>query len=65
MLKIIRELLTGRGILVPFKSPSHSSNVRVDCYGMAGEEMNKFIDIAPEFHCRLYDPQVGVCYDGA
>ncbi len=31
---------------------------RVDCYGMEGEDMNAFIDIAAEFGCPLYDPQV-------
>jgi hypothetical protein len=37
---------------------------RVDCYGMIGEDMNKFIDIAAEFDCPLYDPQVGQRFDG-
>ncbi|MBW1803768.1 MAG: hypothetical protein JRJ85_23940 [Deltaproteobacteria bacterium] len=37
---------------------------RVDCYDMDGEEMNKVIDIANEFHLPLYDPQVGKRYDG-
>jgi hypothetical protein len=35
---------------------------RVDCYGMEGDDMNKFIDIASEFGCPLYDPQVGNRY---
>jgi len=30
---------------------------RVDCYGMQGEDMNIFLDVAHEFSCRLYDPQ--------
>lgn len=37
---------------------------RVDCYGMEGEDMNQVIDVATEFGCPLYDPQVGVRYDG-
>ncbi len=36
---------------------------RVDCYSMEGEDMNKLIDIASEFECSLYDPQVGERYD--
>jgi hypothetical protein len=38
---------------------------RVDCYGMTSEDMNKFIEIANEFGCPLYDPQVGRRFDGA
>ncbi len=41
--------------------PQH---VRVDCYQMPGEEMNKFIDIAAEFGCPLYDPQTGERFEG-
>jgi hypothetical protein len=37
---------------------------RVDCYGMSGDEMDKFIDIGNEFECPLYDPQVGRRFDG-
>jgi hypothetical protein len=37
---------------------------RVDCYGMDGVDMNKFIDIAHEFGCPLYDPQVGKRFEG-
>jgi hypothetical protein len=40
-------------------SPQH---VRVDCYNLPGDAMNKFIDIALEFDCPLYDPQVGQRY---
>ena len=36
-----------------------SQFVRIDCYGMNGDDMNKFIDVATEFGCPLYDPQVG------
>lgn len=37
---------------------------RIDCYGMSGEEMNKFVDIGNEFGCPLYDPQVSQRFDG-
>jgi hypothetical protein len=37
---------------------------RVDCGGLTGDEMNLFIDIASEFGCPLYDPQVGERFDG-
>jgi hypothetical protein len=36
---------------------------RVDCYGMEGEDMNRFIDLGAEFGCPLYDPQVGTRFD--
>ena len=38
--------------------------VRVDCYGMIGEDMNQFIDIGSAFGCPLYDPQAGRRFDG-
>ena len=37
---------------------------RVDCYGMNGDDMNKIIDVADEFGCPLYDPQVNERYNG-
>ena len=37
---------------------------RIDCYDMEGDDMNIFIDIANEYDCPLYDPQVGKRYDG-
>src|SRR5262245_57009613 len=37
---------------------------RVDCYGMQGEDMNIFIDVAYEFSCPLYDPQTRKRYTG-
>ena len=37
--------------------------LRVDCYGMSGEDMNRIIDIAADFGCPLFDPQVGKRYD--
>jgi hypothetical protein len=36
---------------------------RIDCYEMDGDDMNKFIEIADEFSCPLYDPQVGRRFD--
>ncbi len=36
---------------------------RVDCYGLSGEIMNLFIDIAHEFGCNLYDPQTCIRYE--
>ena len=38
--------------------------LRVSCYQLAGEDMNRFIDIAAEFECSLYDPQVGKRFEG-
>ena len=38
---------------------------RVDCYGMESEDMNKIIELAAEFDCPLYDPQVLTRYDSA
>lgn len=35
-----------------------------NCTGMAGEDMNKIIDVLLEFNCPLYDPQVGKRFDG-
>ena len=43
---------------------SYSSQFfRVDCNGMSGDDMNKFIDIGNEFGCPLFDPQVGKRYE--
>lgn len=47
------------GNLGGFQTYATPQFFRVDCYGMKGEVMNKFIDIAAEFGCPLYDPQVG------
>ena len=38
--------------------------LRIDCYGMNGEDMNRVIDLASGFGLPLYDPQVGKRYDG-
>ena len=46
-----------------FQLSTTSQFVRVDCYGMDGEDMNPFIDIGTEFGCPLYDPQVGQRFD--
>lgn len=46
-----------------FQIYATSQLFRVDCYGMNGEEMNRFIDIGNEFACPLYDPQVGARFD--
>jgi hypothetical protein len=35
---------------------------RVDCFGLAGADMNRLIDIGLAFDCPLYDPQVGERY---
>ena len=50
-----------RGSFQLFTTPQF---FRVDCYGMAGDEMNKFVDVGNEFGCPLYDPQVGQRFDG-
>lgn len=50
-----------RGSFQLFTTPQF---FRVDCYGMEGEEMNKFVDMGNEFGCALYDPQVGERFDG-
>lgn len=46
-----------------FQITTTSQSVMIDCYGMDGEDMNKFIDILFEYGCPLYDPQVGERYD--
>jgi len=47
-----------------FQLTTAPQSFRVDCYGMDGEDMNRFIEIANEFECPLYDPQVGQRFDG-
>ena len=54
---------TWEGAQGSFQVYTTSQFLRVDCYGMPGEEMNKIIDIAGEFGCPLYDPQVGERFD--
>lgn len=38
--------------------------VRIDCYGMEGDDMNRLIDVMNKYNCPLYDPQVTQRYDG-
>ncbi len=45
----------GKGAFRVFTTPQF---IRIDCYGMEGSEMNKFVDILYEYECPLYDPQV-------
>lgn len=49
-----------RGAFEIFTTPQF---LRVDCYGMSGDDMNQIIDIANEFGCPLFDPQVGKRFD--
>lgn len=37
--------------------------VRVDCYGVSENNMNKLIDIMLEFDCRLYDSSIDVRFE--
>jgi hypothetical protein len=37
--------------------------LRIDCYGIDADDMNRMIEVAHEFGCPLYDPQVGIRYD--
>lgn len=47
-----------------FQISTTSQMLRVDCYGMSVNDMNRFIDLGTEFECPLYDPQVGTRFDG-
>ena len=47
-----------------FQISTTSQMLRVDCYGMSGNDMNRFIDLGTEFECPLYDPQVRTRFDG-
>jgi hypothetical protein len=40
-----------------FQVSTTPQSFRVDCWGLTGEVMNRFIDICLEFGCRLYDPR--------
>ncbi|MFG0329946.1 MAG: hypothetical protein ACF8PN_08615 [Phycisphaerales bacterium] len=51
-----------RGTFQVFTTPQF---FRVDCYGMDGEDMIRIVEVASEFGCPLYDPQVTTRYDGA
>ncbi|HEV3416846.1 MAG TPA: hypothetical protein VG056_08545 [Pirellulales bacterium] len=37
--------------------------VRVDCYALPSDTVNRFIEILHGFGCPLYDPQVGRRFD--
>lgn len=37
--------------------------VRLDCYGVNENNLNKLIDIMLEFGCPLYDPQINERFD--
>ena len=50
-----------RGMFELYSSGQH---VHFCCRDMEGEEMNALIDIAAEFECPLYDPQVDTRFDG-
>lgn len=50
----------GRGAFQIFTTPQI---VRLDCYGMQGEDMNTLMDILREFGCPLYDPQIATRFD--
>lgn len=47
-----------------FQIYANSQLFRINCYGMEGEDMNRFIDLGEEFGCPLYDPQAGRRFDG-
>lgn len=51
----------GRGAFGIITTPQ---SVCVQCYGMSGDDMNKFIDVLLKYNCPLYDPQVPQRYDG-
>jgi hypothetical protein len=38
--------------------------VSVESHGANSETLNRLIELAVAFDCRLYDPQTGVRYDG-
>lgn len=42
-----------------FSVSSSRQHLRVDCYGVGGEHINSMIDVAYDFGCSFYDPQVG------
>jgi hypothetical protein len=46
-----------------FQVSTTPQSFRVDCSGLEGEDMNRFIDIGLEFGCPLYDPQTGVRFE--
>ena len=50
--------LSWEGGQAAFEIYTTSQFFRINCYGVERGDMNKFIDIASEFECSLYDPQV-------
>jgi hypothetical protein len=56
---------TWQGANGSFQIYTTSQFFRIDCYGMDGEDINKFIDVGAEFDCPLYDPQVNQRFDGS
>jgi len=38
--------------------------VRIDCYGVSDDDMNKIIDILFKYDCPLYDSQISMRFDG-
>ncbi|MEO7715378.1 MAG: hypothetical protein ABIY70_04210 [Capsulimonas sp.] len=49
----------GEGAFQVTWSPQH---FRIDCYGLKDQTMNQLVDIAYEFECSFYDPQVPQLY---
>jgi len=39
-------------------------HIEVESHGATTDTLNRVIDLAIEFDCRLYDPQTGVRYEG-
>lgn len=39
------------------------NSVKIECYGTAGTDMDRLVDIMEEYKCPLYDPQVPERYD--
>ncbi len=50
-----------RGMFEVDCSPQH---VHICCRDLTDEDMNRIIDVAREFDCPLYDPQVDRRFDG-
>lgn len=46
-----------------FEIRTTPQSFRIDCRGMEGDDLNRFIDIGAEFGCPLYDPHEGKRYD--
>lgn len=49
----------GNGAAPAFQLFTTPQFFHVTCYGLEGEDMNRFIDVAAEFGCPLFDPQTG------